>query len=720
VFVSCTPCPPQQTYRRISLNIEKHGGTLWNYGVFTVHSLLCCNLVPQVREKAVQSENRVTSLQGNFVPDAFQSTLNQNKTEIADLFAGADVGLALFDADLRLLACNDLYRTLCGYLGSDLLTGVQLQHLMRTTFSRLNVPAEEIDEKIEKIMARLEPGTAYTFRYTAPSGSMVEIRRRRLPNGTVVETAREIDSPASGLDMNTQYEMIAEQSRSRLMHALDVMADGFALYDANDRIVLYNRKYVDYSPLVGDVIMPGAAKEEILRKSTSRGAFVLNGRSEEEYINWRLERHRNPKEPIEVQLTDGRWLLITEKRTNDGGIVGTRSDITELKQREFEMLRISQQLHARNLQFDTALTNMVQGLCMFSKDQKLVVVNKRYLDIYGFSADVVKPGITLRELMQYSVSLGNYTAEEAERALAERNDPNQLSRRSVIKQRLKDGRVIAVMNEPMSDGGTIATYQDITETEKNAAMMLLHTQKLENSNRELADFAYVASHDLQEPLRKIEAFGERLVNKYANILPDDGKMFVDRMQNAAGRMRKLINDLLSYSRVTTDAKGFQNVSLSKVLTEVMSDLQIRIEETEATIEFAELPVIECEAMQMRQLLQNLLGNALKFRKPGVLPVINVSAEILQTSEDHVDIPHVRLTIADNGIGFDNQFKDQIFTIFQRLHSRTEYEGTGIGLATVRKIVERHGGTINAYGESGIGAKFFVTLPLLQGSKDQTT
>jgi signal transduction histidine kinase len=680
--------------------------------------LLWINDVDLIRGEVVQIDNLKMAISGEDKTGDYQAVLQKDNKEIADLFAGADVGLALFDAELGLLACNDLYKTLCGYLSSDLPTGVKLQQLMTITFKRLNVPSEEIDEKISKIVDRLEPGTAYTFRYTAPSGSIVEIRRRRLPNGTAVETAREIDSPASGIALNTQYEMIAEQSRSRLMHALDVMADGFALYDANDRIVLYNRKYVDYSPLVADVIMPGVAKEEILRKSTKRGAFVLNGMSEEDYIQWRLERHRNPKEPIEVQLADGRWLLITEKRTNDGGVVGTRSDITELKLREIEMLRISQQLHARNLQFDTALTNMVQGLCMFDKDQKLIVVNKRYLDIYGFSADVVKPGITLRGLMQYSVSLGNYTAEEAERALAERNDPSQLSRRSVIKQRLKDGRVIAVMNEPMADGGTIATYQDITETEKNAAVMLLHTQKLEHSNRELADFAYVASHDLQEPLRKIEAFGERLAKKYSETLPDDGKMFIDRMQDAASRMRKLINDLLSYSRVTTDAKGFQKVSLTKVLTEVVSDLQIRIEETEARVEFGELPTIECEAMQMRQLLQNLLGNALKFRKPDVAPVIQVAAKIVEDSAGAIDKPHVVLTISDNGIGFDNQFKDQIFTIFQRLHSRNDYEGTGIGLATVRKIVERHGGTINADGQLNIGATFTVTLPLEQGSKDQ--
>jgi signal transduction histidine kinase len=662
----------------------------------------------------VQPEKSITQIYSDRNTEAFQDIKQQDGSGIADLFAGADVGLALFDAKLHLLASNDLYRTLCGYLSSDLTSGVELQELMAITFRRLNVPAAEISEKVDRIIDRLAPGTAYTFRYTAPSGSTVEIRRRRLPNGTVVETARQIDSPSSDIDINTQYEMIAEQSRSRLMHALDVMADGFALYDASDRIVLYNRKYVDYSPCAADVIMPGVAKEVILRTSTTRGAFVLNGRTEEEYIQWRLEKHRNPQEPVEVQLADGRWLLITEKRTNDGGVVGTRSDITELKLREMEMLRISQQLHARNLQFDTALSNMVQGLCMFDKHQKLIVVNKRYLEIYGFSAEVVKPGITLRELMQYSVSLGNYTAEEAERALAERNDPTQLSRRSVIKQRLKDGRVIAVLNEPMADGGTIATYQDITENEKNATNLMQYTQKLEHSNRELVDFAYVASHDLQEPLRKIEAFGERLVGKYAGILPDDGKMFVDRMQNAAGRMRKLINDLLSYSRVTTEAKGFQKLSISKVLSEVVSDLQIRIEETESTIEVGELPSIDCEAMQMRQLLQNLIGNAMKFRKADVKPVIKVSA----VEHHDVENPYIVLTIEDNGIGFENQFKEQIFTIFQRLHSRNDYEGTGIGLATVRKIVERHNGSIDADGQPGIGAKFSVTLPIHQGSKEQ--
>jgi signal transduction histidine kinase len=500
-----------------------------------------------------------------------------------------------------------------------------------------------------------------------------------------------------------------------MMHALDVMADGFALYDAEDRLVLYNRRYIDLNPLVRDLIMPGASKEEILRASVRRGAFVLNGMPEEDYITWRLHRHRNPGEPVEVQLSDGRWILITEKRTADGGIVGARSDITELKLRELEMLRISQQLHAKNMQFDTALNNMIQGLCMFDKNQVLVVTNRRYLEIYGFSPEVVKPGITLRGLMEYSVSLGNYTAEEAEKALAERNDPARLSQRTVIKQRLKDGRIIAVMNEPMPDGGTIATYQDITDIERSTERAREYTLKLERSNRELIDFAYVASHDLQEPLRKIEAFGDRLVKRYGDILPEEGRMFVDRMQSASSRMRLLINDLLSYSRVTTQASPMTRVNLKEILTGVLSDLQIRLEETRGKVSFGEFPLIEADAVQMRQLVQNIIGNALKFRRPDADPEIRISSRLTDDHELAHDGPAIVLTFEDNGIGFDNQYKQQIFTIFQRLHSRTEYEGTGIGLATCRKIVERHGGTIDADGQPGKGATFTVTLPVTQSS-----
>jgi signal transduction histidine kinase len=646
---------------------------------------------------------------------------HSDSAELAAVLAGADVGLALFDVDLKLLAANALYQSLCGYKPEELVQGTTLADMMRLSLSRQNTAEAAISQTIETALSRLDPGSSYTFRYTAPSSRVVEVRRRRLQSGTIVETVREVDSVVSSIDLSTQFSQIADAARARMMHALDVMADGFALYDADDRLVVYNKKYVDLNPKITDLIMPGAAFSDKLRAAIDRGAYALNGMAADSYYANRLHRHMNPGEPYEAQMSDNRWVLINEKRTADGGIVKIRSDISEMKHRELDLLRISQQLHAKNGHFDVALNNMIQGLCMFDKDQRLIVCNRRYLELYGFSDDVVKPGILLVEIMRYSASLGNYTAEEAERAISERQKRSSLQQRMTIKQRLKDGRVIAVMNQPMPDGGTIATYQDVTETERYQVQMQDYTKKLERSNQELQEFAYVASHDLQEPLRKIEAFGDRLMRRYGDTLPDEGKMFVDRMQHAAGRMRRLINDLLSYSRVTSKTNPYVEVCLTETLQGVLSDLQIRTEETKATINAPQLPKIDADPTQMRQLLQNLIGNALKFRKKDVAPVIKIDATVETDSLEATALgPILVLTLADNGIGFDNRYKDQIFKIFQRLHGRLEYEGTGVGLATCRKIVERHHGSIDADGIPDQGATFTIRMPMKKPQEDTTT
>jgi len=638
--------------------------------------------------------------------------------DLVALFAGADVGLALFGADLELLACNSLYQTLCGYKSGEAVSGANLRQLMRLTLERQGSAAAMIERTIDTAIRRLTPGSGITFRYAAPSGRTVEVRRQRLESGTVVETVRQVEAAVTSADLNTQFAQIAEAARTRMMHALDVMADGFALYDAQDRLLVYNQKYVEMKPLIADMVVPGVSFEEMMREAVRRGMYVMSGMTPETFLALRFRQRRNPTGPYETQLSDGRWILVNEKRTADGGTVGIRSDITEMKHREFDLLRISQQLHAKNRHFDAALNNMIQGLCMFDKDQRLIVCNRRYLDMYGFSPDVVKSGILLRDIMKYSVSLGNYTEDEGQRALAERPDPNRLNKRTTIKQHLRDGRVIAVMNEPLAEGGSIATYQDITELETSQRRMREYTLKLERSNSELQEFAYVASHDLQEPLRKIEAFGDRLNRRYSELLPDEGKMFIDRMQDAAGRMRRLINDLLSYSRVSSKSRPFVAVDLDKIVAEVLSDLQVRLDETEGQIIAGKLGTIDADPTLMRQLIQNLLSNALKFRKTDTKPVIRIAT----TPGEPVSIgtrmvPSIVLTIADNGIGFDNTYKEQIFKIFQRLHGRLEYEGTGVGLATCRKIVERHLGTIDANGVPGEGATFIIELPVQHDQPD---
>ncbi|HTR36886.1 MAG TPA: PAS domain S-box protein [Bryobacteraceae bacterium] len=255
---------------------------------------------------------------------------------------------------------------------------------------------------------------------------------------------------------------------------------------------------------------------------------------------------------------------------------------------------------------------------------------------------------------------------------------------------------------------------DITARKHAEQTLQEQAEKLARSNAELEQFAYIASHDLQEPLRKIQAFGDRLKKKYESALGPEGIDYLVRMQNAAARMQTLIQDLLSLSRVTSQAKPFTVVDLNEVVQTVVSDLEYRIERTGGRVDVSALPLIFGDRGQMAQLLQNLIGNALKFQKPGEPPVVKVSSEFLTQQNGGANVWQV--VVEDNGIGFDEKYRERIFQIFQRLHGRSEYEGTGIGLAICRKIVDRHSGNITAYSTPGSGAKFVITLPhtLLQG------
>ena len=232
--------------------------------------------------------------------------------------------------------------------------------------------------------------------------------------------------------------------------------------------------------------------------------------------------------------------------------------------------------------------------------------------------------------------------------------------------------------------------------------------ELERSNRDLKDFAQVAAHDLQEPLRKIEAFSQRLMSRYGDRLPDEGQMFVERMTDASIRMRQLITSLLAYARLNQEGQAVATVDLQETMRDVLSDLQLRIEETGADVRVGNLPTVVAIPSQMVQLTQNLIANALKFIRPGVAPVIEVSSRYLEGGDG---MACVQIVVSDNGIGFDDKAAAKLFKLFHRLHGRSEYEGTGVGLATCRRIAENHGGTIAVSGVLGQGATFTVTLPV---------
>ena len=276
------------------------------------------------------------------------------------------------------------------------------------------------------------------------------------------------------------------------------------------------------------------------------------------------------------------------------------------------------------------------------------------------------------------------------------------------------------MTISQEQGAPVLTFfiRDVSRRKKAEQEQSRYAAELERSNHELEQFAYVASHDLQEPLRKIRTFGDRLQMKCGDRLDETENDCLQRMQSAAARMQTLIDGLLSLSRVTTQGQDFVVVDLAKIAQEVVSDLEVQIEKAEGRVEVGHLPAIQADPLQMRQLLQNLITNGLKFRRVDQSPLVKVQGRFLsergrRKAGHSVAEEQCKIVVEDNGIGFEQKHHERIFGVFQRLHPRDVFEGMGIGLALCRKIVERHHGTINAHSVPGQGSVFEVVLPVAQ-------
>ena len=264
--------------------------------------------------------------------------------------------------------------------------------------------------------------------------------------------------------------------------------------------------------------------------------------------------------------------------------------------------------------------------------------------------------------------------------------------------------------------GFVVTFNDVSVFRRLQRQLENSVADLQRSNESLRQFAYVASHDLQEPLRKIQAFGDMLKATYAEPL-GNGVDLLNRMQAAAGRMSSLIRDLLAYSRLSILQEAMQPVALSDVLTQVIDDLELSIAETGATVDVGDLPTVSGDTSQLRQLFQNILSNSLKFNKPDLNPAIRITAQSIAYDDLTPDVKPLRraasyqvISVTDNGIGFDEKYAERIFQVFQRLHGKQQYTGTGIGLSIVQKVADNHGGAVSAHSQLGEGATFRVYLP----------
>ncbi len=279
-----------------------------------------------------------------------------------------------------------------------------------------------------------------------------------------------------------------------------------------------------------------------------------------------------------------------------------------------------------------------------------------------------------------------------------------------------DGALLSVSARPIRDASgqifaAVAVFRDVTEDHRQKRKLSEFAEEVARSNRDLEDFAFVASHDLKEPLKKVQVFGKLLEDEAGDRLPEGCKDYIDRMNDASSRLLKLIDDLLAYSRISRGEHQKEEVCLEDVIRQITEDLDTVVKETEAKIELEPLPCLRADPTQMYQLLKNLIENALKFRREDGPPVIRIySVRDEGEREPGSRQGKVHLVVEDNGIGFDEHHADRIFGVFRRLHGRRQYPGTGVGLAICRRIAERHGGTITARSNPAQGTRFTVWLP----------
>jgi PAS domain S-box-containing protein len=385
-----------------------------------------------------------------------------------------------------------------------------------------------------------------------------------------------------------------------------------------------------------------------------------------------------------------------------------------LRREHREREEAEQSLRETHQRFQGAFQHAAIGMALVRIGGRWQQVNPALCEILGYTEEELLA--TTFQAITHPDDLDTSLVLKA-KALAGEIDHFHLEKRYLHKQ----GHAVPVLlsvslvrESPQRPLYFVAQIQDVSDRKLAEERLQAHAKQLEIKNRELQDFVCVASHDLQEPLRKIQAFGDLVASSEGQHLTETGQDYIRRMRDAAGRMRNLIDDLLALSRVTSQTRPFVAVDLNRVAHEVLDDLKARIEQSGGRVQVDPLPTVSADPTQMRQLLQNLVGNAVKFQPQGVPPHIRIYAQRIATQ---LDSPRAsdgaaawQVCVEDNGIGFDIKYVGRIFAPFQRLHGRGIYEGTGMGLAICQRVVTRHGGEIWARSEPGKGSTFIFTLP----------
>jgi PAS domain S-box-containing protein len=555
--------------------------------------------------------------------------------------------------------------------------------------------------------------------YACLRGSIQDITRQRQLELELLRVNRELELRNEYLTQEFELNNELELKTAYAEMIINSSSDCIAVFDTELRIIEWNQKCEEFYKV---------AKKEVLGKKID--SIFPNVRNTERVRNLQLALEGRIIYSPEVEGIEKKgYFRNTVMPLKDAsgqilGVLAVTEDITELKNSAESLKHANQQLEQKNRElmertyFDEALLDASADLISaFDRNLNVIVYNKACETVLGKTKKEVL-GKNVLEVFPHLK--GSQRIADLKRAF-DGELIHHRERVNTYNDGYNENFIIPLKHENGDVFGVLAIAHDITEF-KNAVIKAESLNRelaeknieLERMNTELAAFSYIASHDLQEPLRKIQAFSDLVLGREQSNLSEAGKDYFNRMHSAAQRMQIMLADLLSFSRASNMTGNFEITDLKEVIDDVKESMKDKIEASGAIVQCSNLPVANVIRSQLRQLFENIISNAIKFQAPGNKPVIIVSYNILAVD----DLPHfiteqkefVHISITDNGIGFEQEYSEQIFQLFKRLNGKSEYSGSGIGLAICKKIIQNHNGYIVAQSSPGAGSTFHLYIP----------
>jgi len=623
-----------------------------------------------------------------------EASLLESERRFRRTFELAGSGVAHIGMDRRFIRVNRRLCEILGYPQAELLrlTGRQISHpddLDVINAQRPRLYAGEVDSvRVEK-------------RYLRKDGSIVWVSFTMVVERDAAGKPQYEIAFFDDITARKQAEAALRESEERFRSVVDSANDGILVYDKQLNVIAGNLAAERILGLPLANIIGAAGFTSLLPCVHADGSPILP----DERPTRLTVRSGKPLtgQIVGIYRPDGsmNWVSVNTgflRRPGDTdwyGVVSTIGDIT--KQRHAELaLSASEALYRQTFELATA------GIAHVDLSGRFMKVNRRLCEILGYGEQELI-GRPVKEISHPEDR--NLTDSQRMRVRSGEKQSVRFEKRYLRKSGAivwVDLSVALACDASGAPQYEIALFDDITERKKAEAALREAHEELKRSNAELEQFAYVASHDLQEPLRMVSSYTQLLMRRYGDKLDGDAKDFTAFIVDGATRMKQLIEDLLAYSRVGTRDKNFKPADSESSLKRALTNLRAAIQDSGATVTQDKLPTIPCDEVQLAQLFQNLIGNALKFRKPDAAPAVHVGAADQGAEWEFM--------VRDNGIGIEPQYFERIFMVFQRLHDKGEYPGTGIGLAIVKKVVERHGGRIWVQSQPGAGTTFHFTMP----------